>query len=152
MPYYFEDYEIGAIARFGQYHVTREEVLEFAAKYDPQAFHLNDAAAAANPVFGRLAASGWHTAAMAMRMLVDNATEQGHLSMGSPGLDELRWLKPVYPGDTLSMEVEVIGKSAPRSRPTIGFVKFRTIVYNQRGEAVMRQIASNIQPRRTAGT
>lgn len=150
MPVYFEDYEIGSIERFGHYAVTREEVLEFAGKYDPQPFHLDDAAAAANPVFGRLAASGWHTASMAMRMLVDHSAEQGHLSMGSPGLDEMRWLKPVYPGDTLSMEVEVIGKSAPRSRPTIGFIKFRTIVYNQRGEAVMRQIASNIQPRRPA--
>ena len=148
MARYFEDYEVGEIERFGRYAVTREEVLAFATAYDPQPFHLDDAAAAASPIFGRLAASGWHTAAMTMRMLVDHLRETGTFSMGSPGLDELRWLKPVYPGDTLSMEVEVIGKSEPKSRPDIGFVKYRTTVFNQHGEPVMRQVANNILPKR----
>lgn len=150
MGKYFEDYEIGEIERFGAYPVTREEVLAFATRYDPQPFHLDDDAAAANPIFGRLSASGWHTGAMVMRMLVDEGQKSGQFSMGSPGLDEMRWLKPVYPGDTLSVETEVIGKSAPRSRPDIGFVKFRITCFNQQGEPVMRQIATNIQPRRPA--
>ncbi|MGH6782976.1 MAG: MaoC family dehydratase [Sphingomonadaceae bacterium] len=145
---FFEDYEIGQIERFGAYPVTREEVVEFAYRYDPQPFHLDDEAAAANPIFGRLSASGWHTAAMVMRMMVDEGQKTGHFSLGSPGLDEMRWLKPVFPGDTLRVETEVIDKSAPRSRPEIGFVKFRITCFNQHDEPVMRQIASNIQPRR----
>ncbi len=147
MSRYFEDFEIGQIERFGHYEVTREEVIAFATAYDPQPFHLDDAAAATNPIVGRLAASGWHTASMAMRMLVDEGKKKGG-SMGSPGLDELRWLKPVYPGDTLDMEVEVIDKSEPRSRADIGFVKSRTTVFNQHGEPVMRQVASTMHPRR----
>ena len=146
---YFEDYEVGQIERFGRYEVTREEVIEFASKYDPQPFHLDDEAAAANPVFGRLAASGWHTAGMAMRMTIDEANKRGGFGMGSPGLDELRWLKPVYPGDTLSLEIEVLAKSEPRSRPEIGFVKLCTTVFNQHGEPVMRQVANTIHPKRS---
>lgn len=147
---HFEDYEVGQIDRFGHYEVTREEVVAFAAAYDPQPFHLDDEAAAANPIFGRLAASGWHTASITMRMVVDQGQKNGTFSLGSPGLEELRWLKPVYPGDTLSVEMEVIGKSAPQSRPDIGFVKHRTTVFNQHGEPVMRQVASNIQRKRGA--
>jgi len=99
---WFEDYQVGQVERFGAYQVTREEVIEFASRFDPQPFHLDDAAAAANPIFGKLAASGWHTCAMVMRMLVDHQLKDGHMSLGSPGVDEIRWLKPVYPGDTLS--------------------------------------------------
>lgn len=150
MSKFFEDYRIGEIERFGDYPVTREEVLDFASRYDPQPFHLDDEAAAANPIFGRLSASGWHTSAMVMRMLVDEGQKTGHFSMGSPGIDEMRWLKPVYPGDRLSVETEVIEKSEPKSRPDIGFVKFRITCFNQHGEPVMRQIATNIQPRRSA--
>jgi len=87
---YFEDLEIGTKASFGRYEVTREEVLEFAAKYDPQPFHLSDEAAAKTH-FGRISASGWHTCAMTMRMLVDNITERKQAGLGSPGQDELRW-------------------------------------------------------------
>ena len=148
MASYFEDYQVGDRKRFGAYQVTREEVIDFASRYDPQPFHLDDAAAAANPIFGRLSASGWHTGAMVMRMMVDEGQKTGQFSIGSPGLDEMRWLKPVYPGDTLSVETEVIEKSAPKSRPDIGFVKFRITCFNQDDEPVMRQIASNIQPRR----
>lgn len=149
--WFFEDYEVGQIDRFGHYEVTREEVLAFAAAYDPQPFHLDDDAAAASPVFGRLAASGWHTAGMAMRMMVDRNRELGRDSaMGSPGLDELRWLKPVYPGDTLSMEIDVVGKSEPKSLPDVGFVKTRTTVFNQNGEPVMRQVASIMHRKRAA--
>lgn len=147
---YFEDYEEGRIDRFGACHVTREEVIAFAARYDPQPFHLDDAAAAANPIFGRLAASGWHTCAMVMRMLTDAWTEDGHFSLGGTGADELRWTKPVYPGDILSVETEILSKSAPRSRPDIGFVNFRLTVFNQHDEVVMTMKVSNIQKRRAA--
>lgn len=145
---YFEDYEEGRIERFGAYEVTREEVIEFASKYDPQPFHLDDAAAAANPIFGRLSASGWHSCAMAMRMLTDHWTEDGYFSEGGTGVDELRWTKPVYPGDVLSIEAEVLTKSAPKSRPQIGFVNFRLTVLNQHAETVMTLKVTNIQRRR----
>jgi acyl dehydratase len=148
---YFEDYEEGRVERFGAYPVTREEVIEFASKYDPQPFHLDDAAAAASPIFGRLAASGWHSCAMVMRILTDHWTEQGHFSLGGTGVDELRWTKPVYPGDTLGVEAEILSKSAPRSKPEIGFVNFRLTVFNQHDEVVMTMKVTNIQKRRPAG-
>jgi acyl dehydratase len=97
---YFEDIVPGSKSAFGRYVVTRGEVVEFASKYDPQPFHLSDEAAA-ETYFGRLSASGWHTAAMMMRMLVDNMSAIQQAGLGSPGLDELRWLTPVYPGDIL---------------------------------------------------
>lgn len=145
---YYEDFEIGHVDRFGHHQVTREEVLAFAAAYDPQPFHLDDEAAATNPIFGRLSASGWHTAAITMRMTIDHSRRSGGFSLAASGLDELRWLKPVYPGDTLSAEMEVIAKSEPRSRPEIGYVKFRTTVFNQDGDPVMNQVANTIQPKR----
>ncbi len=147
---YLEDYEPGQVVRFGAYQVTREEVIEFAGKFDPQPFHLDDAAAAANPIFGRISASGWHTCAMVMRMLVDHGSENGHFSLGSPGVDEIRWLRPVYPGDTLSVETEVLEVTPSRSRSDIGSVRFRITCLNQHGEPVMRQVALNLQPRRPA--
>jgi acyl dehydratase len=145
---FYEDYEEGMVERFGAYHVTREEVLEFASKYDPQPFHLSDAAAATNPIFGRLAASGWHTCGMLMRMLVDEWTVDDYFSLGGTGADELRWTKPVYPGDVLSVRAEVLSKSAPRSKPDIGFVLFFLTVFNQDDEVVMTMKVTNIQKRR----
>jgi acyl dehydratase len=139
---YFEDIAVGETERFGAYPVTREEVIEFAGKYDPQPFHLSDEAAAKTH-FGRLAASGWHTCAMMMAMLVERMKDHAQASLGSPGMDELRWLKPVYPGDTLSLEAEVLDTRASASRPEMGIVKSRTTVYNQHGEAVMR-VVSNV--------
>ena len=147
---YFEDYEEGRIERFGAYQVTRKEVIDFASKYDPQPFHLDDAAAAANPIFGRLAASGWHSCAMVMRMLVDHWTVDGYFSLGGTGVDELRWTKPIYPGDVLSVEAEVLSKSAPRSKPELGFVDFRLAVRNQDDVVVMTMKVTNIQKRRPA--
>ena len=134
---YFEDLEIGAIDRFGRYEVTREEVMDFAAKYDPQPFHLSDEEAAQTH-FGRIAASGWHTAAMAMRMIVDNFAVSEQASLGGIGIDELRWLKPVYPGDVLSLETEVLEKTPSRSRPEMGSFRTRTTVFNQQDEPVLR--------------
>lgn len=127
---YFEDLEVGTVARFGRYEVTREEVIEFAGKYDPQPFHLDDDAAA-QTYFGRLSASGWHTCAMVMRMLVDNLKERRQAGLGSPGLDELRWLKPVFPGDVLRVETEIVAKKRSASRPDMGSFHSHVRVFNQ---------------------
>jgi acyl dehydratase len=151
MPRYLEEFAVGQTASFGAYEVTRDEVLRFAAAYDPQPFHLDDDSAAANPIFGRLSASGWHTAAMAMRMLVDHNKGSGGTSLGSPGVDELRWLRPVYPGDTLRVESEVLDVRPSRSRPEIGSVKVRLSVFNQHGDKVMTQVAINLVARRDGG-
>lgn len=134
---YFEDIEVGAKATFGRYEVTREEVIDFASKYDPQPFHLSDEAAA-ETYFGRLSASGWHSCAMAMRMMVDNMKGEQSAGLGSPGLDEIRWLTPVYPGDTLRVETEIVEKTPSRSRPEMGSFKSNVPVFNQNDEPVMR--------------
>lgn len=137
---YWEDIEVGSRSSFGRYEVTREEVIEFASKYDPQPFHLSDEAAA-QTYFGRLSASGWHTCAMMMRMLVDNIRVKQQAGLGSPGLDELRWLKPVYPGDTLRAESEVLDKTPSKSRPEMGSYRGRTTVFNQHDEPVMTLVS-----------
>jgi len=134
---YFEDIEVGAETEFGNYDVTREEVLEFAHKYDPQPFHLSDEAAARTH-FGRLAASGWHTAAMTMRVIVRYFENQPQAGLGSPGVDDLRWLKPVYPGDTLHVRGKIVEKTPSRSKPEIGSFRTETTVRNQNGAVVMR--------------
>lgn len=133
---YYEDIEIGVVRRFGNKAVTREEVVEFAEKYDPQPFHLDDDAAAKTH-FGRLSASGWHTGAMAMRMMVDNMKDHEQAGLGSPGVEDLRWLKPVYPGDTLRCESEVLEKRRSASRPEMGLFKSVLTVFNQHDEPVM---------------
>jgi len=145
MPLYFEDLAVGSIERFGHYEVTREEVLDFASKYDPQAFHLDDEVAEQS-IFGRLAASGWHTAAMAMRMIVDHwkAIDMDRANLGGAGMDELRWSRPVYPGDVLSCQVELLEKTRSRSRPDRGFIKSRWTILNQHGATVMSMIATGI--------
>ena len=133
---YYEDIELNVVRSFGSYAVTREEVMDFAAKYDPQIFHLDDDAAAKTH-FGRLSASGWHTAAMTMRMMVDNMNDHKQAGLGSPGLDNLRWIKPVYPGDTLRCEIETLSKRRSKSRREMGIMKGRTTVYNQHDDVVM---------------
>ncbi len=145
MALYFEDLVVGTIERFGRYEVTREEVIAFASQYDPQPFHLDDAAAAGS-IFGRIAASGWHTTAMTMRMIVDHWKEIGfdRASLGGAGMDELRWTAPVYPGDVLSCEIELLEKSASRSKPDRGFIRNRWTVFNQNGEKVLSMIATGI--------
>jgi acyl dehydratase len=140
---YYEDLVVGTKASFGRYEVTRDEVIEFASKYDPQPFHLSDEAAA-QTYFGRLSASGWHTAAMAMRMAVENMKDQRSAGLGSPGIDELRWLKPVYPGDVLRCETELLDKRVSRSRPDMGITKGRTTVFNQHDEVVMTFVANGL--------
>ena len=137
---YFEDIEIGRKQAFGHYDVTRDEVLEFARKYDPQPFHLSDEAAATTH-FGRISASGWHTSAMVMAMLVENLKANKQAGLGSPGLDELRWHKPVYPGDTLRCETEVIEKRRSTSRPEMGSFRSKMEIYNQDDVLVMSFIS-----------
>src|SRR5881397_127605 len=133
---YFEDLEVGAETEFGTYEVTREEVLEFARKYDPQPFHLSDEEAAKTH-FGRIAASGWHTAAMTMAVIARYVVKHEQAGLGSPGIDELRWKKPVYPEDTLRVRGRITDKTPSRSRPDMGSFRTETIVTNQHDETVM---------------
>lgn len=131
----FEDFQVGRVFEFGGRQVDRDEVLAFAAAYDPQPFHLDEEAANAS-VLGGLSASGWHTCAMTMRMMCDgyllNSTSQG-----SPGLDNIRWLKPVRPGDTLNVRMSILEARPSKNRPQIGLVRSQWAVNNQHGETVM---------------
>lgn len=138
---YYEDLEVGAVSRFGQRQVTREEVVEFAGKYDPQPFHLSDEAAAATH-FGRLSASGWHTCAMTMAMIVEEQDRAGHQGLGSPGIDELRWRHPVYPGDTLRVETTILSKRRSQSRPEMGLFRAETRVCNQDDVVVLTMVSN----------
>lgn len=146
---YLEDMQVGTKRSFGAYAVTREEVLEFARKYDPQPFHLSDEAAAKTH-FGRLAASGWHTCAMTMAMLVEDGKAEPYAGLGSPGVDELRWLKPVFPGDTLRVEMEIVEATPSRSKPNLGSFRSAVSVFNQNDEPVMRMTSIVLILRRPA--
>jgi acyl dehydratase len=148
---YFDDLEVGQETLFGHYDVTREEVLEFARKYDPQPFHLSDEAAAKTH-FGRLAASGWHTCAMTMAVIVQKLTEEKQAGLGSPGVDELRWLKPVYPGDRLTVRGKIVETIPSRSKPEIGVIRTQTEVTNQDDVPVMRYTSIVMMLRRPAAT
>lgn len=140
---FYEDIAVGTKRSFGHYEVNREEVMEFASKYDPQPFHLDDEAAAQTH-FGRLSASGWHTCAMTMAMMVENMQGEKSAGLGSPGVDNIRWKKPVYPGDTLRCESEVIEKRRSASRPEMGIFKSRITVFNQHDEPVMEMQSNGL--------
>lgn len=140
---YFEDIEIGRTSKFGHYEVTREEVLDFARKFDPQSFHL-DEEAAAKTHFGRLSASGWHTCAMTMAMMVENMQNNRQAGLGSPGIDNLRWKKPVFPGDTLRVETTVLEKRRSQSRPDMGIFKSQATVFNQNDEPVLEMVSNGL--------
>ena len=133
---YFEDFREGEVLPLGPRHVTREEIVAFAAEFDPQPFHL-DEEAAKGTLLGGLAASGWHTTALFMRMMCEGFLLLSS-SMGSPGIEELRWLRPVRPGDTLSGTATVVSARASSRRPEMGIVTFLFEISNQRGEPVMR--------------
>ena len=130
--------------------VTSERIKSFAAEFDPQSFHLDDAAARAS-LFRGLAASGWHTAAMTMRLLVESDLQPAGGIVGA-GFDEFRWPLPVRPGDELRVEVEVLEVRASKSRPDIGVVKIRTTTLNQKGEAVQVTVGNLMVPRRNSGS
>jgi acyl dehydratase len=143
---YFEDIAVGHIAEGGYKYVDRREIVRFATLYDPQPFHIDEKAAMAS-IFGGLIASGWHTLAMMMRMLVDH--QQGRLAgLGSPGCEQIRWLQPVRPGDVLSFRSECIAKTPSQSKPDRGIVKYRVTVLNQRREPVMTVVTIGMHQRR----
>lgn len=135
---YFEDIAIGAVTNYGPRTITREEIIAFASEFDPQPMHL-DEEAAKKTMLGGLSASGWHSCAIMMRILCDGLILHSS-SMGAPGIDEMKWLKPVRPGDALSVRLTVLGKRGPKSRPDMGFVQFRCEMLNQHGEAVLEVV------------
>ena len=145
--YYWEDFVVGGVREFGAMPVTREAVIAFASQFDPQPFHLHDDAAQAS-LFGRLAASGWHTCAMAMRMMCDEYLLDS-ASLGSPGIESLKWLKPVYPGDTLAVRLTTVDSRPMKSRPDVGLVRSHWEVLNQHGEAVLSMEGWGMFRRRT---
>lgn len=144
---YFEDFEVGQVIELGSHHFTQPEIIAFAREYDPQPFHLDHEKGKAS-IFGGLAASGWHTGATIMRMFVDTVLNEA-ISMGSPGLEELRWLKPVYPGDTISATTTILETRTSNSRPNMGIVKHRWEGRNQDGALVITLVATNFFGRRT---
>ena len=141
-PRYFEDYIVGVAREFGSIAVEEDEVIDFARRFDPQSFHT-DPEAAKQSIFGGLIASGWHTASLMMRLVVEHYLNHA-TSLGSPGVDELRWLKPVRPGDTLSVRATVLEATRSRSKPDRGLVRTLVEVLNQRGEVVMSLKAMNL--------
>jgi acyl dehydratase len=147
-PRYWDDYEVGQKFELGSTSFTADEIVEFATKYDPQSFHV-DATAAAKSMFGGLIASGWHVNAKLMRLFVDNYVDQ-RTALGSPGVDELRWLKPVRPGDRLTAWVECAAKVPSKSRPEMGVVHEHWQAVNQKGELVMTAKGINMVRRRPA--
>jgi acyl dehydratase len=150
MPeFYFEDYVPGIVREFGSITVSESEIVDFGKRYDPQDFHV-DPVAAANGPFGGLIASGWHTCALMMRMFADNYLSKVS-SLGSPGIDELRWLKPVRPGDTLRVRASVLETKRSRSKPDRGIVHTLTEVLNQNGEVVLSAKAMTLIRCRTSG-
>lgn len=132
---YFEDFRAGAVFTFGPRVVTREEIIAFASEFDPQPMHLDENAAKAT-ILGGLGASGWHTCAVMMRLLCDGLMLKTS-SQGSPGIDEVKWMKPVRPGDALSVRHTVLETRLSKSRPGVGLVRNKSEVLNQRGEIVL---------------
>jgi acyl dehydratase len=141
MAIYFEDLQVGATDTFGRCEVTREDVIAFAEKFDPQPFHLSDEAAA-KTYFKRISASGWHTAAMTMSMLIRQVQAEEFKAAGSPGVEDMRFLKPVYPGDVLTCERTILEKRRSEKRKGMGVFVEAICAYNQHGEKVLSWQAS----------
>ncbi len=144
---YLDDFVVGQVFRSGRVRVTEADIKAFAAQYDPQPFHLDDAAARQS-LFGGLAASGWHTMAVTMRLLVDGGAPIAGGIIGG-GADELRWPRPVRPGDELTVESEVLEIRPSRSRPHQGMMRMRSTTFNQNGEPVQTFVANLVVPRRS---
>jgi acyl dehydratase len=147
---WWEDMQPGTVRELGTTTVTAEEVKEFARQYDPQPFHL-DEEAGQRSMFGALCASGWQTCGLAMRLTVDNLLRHTD-SKGSPGLDSLKWLKPVYPGDVLSLRHTILESRALRKRPEVGSVRSRWELFNQHGDKVMEMEGYGFFGRRQPAT
>ena len=143
---HFEDVRVGDTERFGRYEVTREEIIEYARQFDPQPFHMDEEAAKGS-IFGGLIASGWHTGAMLIRMLNDHSIPRA-ATTGALGFDDLKWVKPVRPGDVLTVETRVLEKTESRSRPEIGVVKVESRVLNQDEELKMSLVSIVLYRRR----
>jgi acyl dehydratase len=135
IKYYWEDLQPGVAHDLGAVTLSAEEIKEFAGRFDPQPFHL-DEAAARRSIFGNLCASGWHTCALAMKLTVENFLCQSS-SMGSPGVENLRWLKPVYPGDTLRLQHTIVESRPLRTRADTGLVRATWDMFNQHGDKVL---------------
>ncbi len=146
---YFEDFVVGQTIELGEHTFTSESIIAFAREYDPQTMHTNPELARSSP-YGGLIASGWHTAGAYMRLLVDNLIS-GTVSLGSPGLDHLRWLKPVRPGDVVRARIMILETTPSRSRPDRGIVRSRGEMINQHDEVVMDVEAVNFFGRRPQG-
>ena len=132
---YFEDFTPGQVIELGGRTITKEGIVAFAREFDPQPFHT-DEAAATRSIYGGLLASGWHTGSLAMRILYDGLLKDT-VSLGSPGIDELRWLKPVRPGDTLSLRMTILEPIPSRTKPDRGLVRSLMEMRNQHGEVVL---------------
>jgi acyl dehydratase len=132
---YFEDYPVGEVCEYGDHEVTETEIVEFASRYDPQAFHI-DAQAAARSIYGGLISSGWMTGSLMMRMMVENFISP-LAAMGSPGIDEVRWHLPVRPGDRLRLRSTIVEKRRSASKPDRGIIRARQEAVNQSGQTVM---------------
>jgi acyl dehydratase len=143
---YFEDFEVGEVINLGSVTVTKEEIINFASQFDPQPFHI-DEEAAQKTFFGGLIASGWHTGSLFMRLYVTGLL-QDTSSLGSPGVDELRWLKPVRPGDTLSGRMTILETIPSKSRPEMGIIRIKSEMTNQHGESVMSMLGLGMFGRR----
>ena len=137
---YLDDLEPGQTFALGHRSVTREEIIDFAKAWDPQPFHLDEAAAKAS-IYGQLIASGWHTACIFMRMFADGLLHRT-AAIGSPGIDELRWRKPVCAGDRLEAGVEILEVRPSRSRPDRGAARIRCAVRNQHADDVLTMVAT----------
>jgi acyl dehydratase len=147
---YFEDFTPEQVIELGRHTITKDEIITFAKQFDPQVFHL-DEIAAKDTIFGGLIASGWHTGSLMMRMLYEGVV-QHVVSLGSPGVDELRWMKPVRPGDTLSGRLTVTECVPSRSKPDRGIVKSTMEMRNQYGEVVVSAKGLSLFGRRPSGT
>jgi acyl dehydratase len=145
---YLEDFAVGQIFRSGRFQIDEERIKSFGAEFDPQPFHLDEEAARAT-IFGGLAASGWHTAAVTMRLLVDSDIKPAGGIVGA-GFDEMRWPRPVRPSDELRVESEVLEVRASKSRPGQGLIKVRTTTLNQNDEAVQITVGNLVVQRRPA--
>lgn len=132
---WYDDCEVGHVFEFGKVTMTKEEIIDFARKYDPQPFHVDEEAATAS-MYGGIIASGWHTVSVCMRLIVDNMMGPDSGSIGSPGLSEVSWPKPVRPGDTLRLRAEILEKIPSKSKPDRGFWRVRFAALNQNDEEV----------------
>ena len=147
---YFDDFQVGQVREFGRYDITSDEIIDFARRYDPQPFHVDEDAANAS-MYGGLIASGWMTCAIAMRMVCDEYLLRS-ASMGSPGVDTIRWKQPIRPGDVLRMRLTTLEVRPSQSKPDRGIVKTAWEVLNQRDEVVMTSEGMGIFARRPPAT